>query len=766
MRLVHLSDVHLGFRGFPRSERGWNLRERDLAGAFHRALQEIARLTPDLVLVTGDLFDRSDPPSTALLTASRGFTGLRSRLPGTPILIIAGERDSPRNPSDPGPLAVLDSLPGIEVAVGAPRSVRFRGTGLHALLVPHRATAVPPFPELKADPAARWNVLLIRGEPGTGDPAVRIRTEEWGYVAIGGSHAGGSWGPRVRRAGSLERPGWNPWREATDEKGFLSFDLERGVGEFHPIPVRPVVDLAPVRVDAEVPEAGGRRLKELVEGIPGGIEGKVVRLRLRGDLLTPGEGVPDGLLLAIQLRAAYAEFHLTQEGEGGELVSSGAWTPEGLLFPRGASREPREILLKGGVILLTSSSEGIRRRLTESLRDCAADGASGATLPFAGIRLSPDVPSDPVLRALWGGEADPVRLLRAVLEPRSFEGPREEEDMGKARAGESGKLEGAEASLQGVRADYVEASGDLEAQTMEWARDRQEADSRLDVYRERARELAGRLRELRKDGPAGRCPTCDRSLGEGFSRLLATLEEEWEGVVQDGQWWKRRREQLDLKPDEIREMERTVLRLQLRLTETSEQVERLRERERAFSPVEAEYRPMPDRGAPPTERAPEDLERLPGVRPLLRKAGGFLQRITQGRVSGILPRGTQLRIVDSTGGERPPERGESAALHFALHLALWKGTGSEEARVNGIFLSQLQATGTDEFALPALELLAELAPSGSSAPVLFLVPPSLPARMPECARFTLDWSPDARGRVRLQRTEGGLPGLILDGTVG
>ena len=163
VRLVHLSDLHLGFRAYFHLERGWNRRERDIGAAFRAALEEAVRLRPDLVLITGDVFDGPNPPSTAFLTLHRVLSRLRRRLPAVPVLIIAGERDSPRSPADPGPVAVLDNLPGVEAAAGAPRSVHLAALDAHALLIPFRAAAGPPFPDVRPDPSARWNLLLVRG---------------------------------------------------------------------------------------------------------------------------------------------------------------------------------------------------------------------------------------------------------------------------------------------------------------------------------------------------------------------------------------------------------------------------------------------------------------------------------------------------------------------------------------------------------------------------------------------------------------------------
>ena len=44
MIVAHLSDLHLGFRAYGRVERGVDVRERDVAAAFERAVQEVAKV--------------------------------------------------------------------------------------------------------------------------------------------------------------------------------------------------------------------------------------------------------------------------------------------------------------------------------------------------------------------------------------------------------------------------------------------------------------------------------------------------------------------------------------------------------------------------------------------------------------------------------------------------------------------------------------------------------------------------------------------------
>lgn len=319
MILAHLSDLHLGHRAFGRVEGGRNAREGDVVRAFHTAIQEVVRLGPDLVVMVGDVFDRPDPPSSAYVALARGLEALRKGLPDTPVVMVAGARDTPRRPGEPGPLAALDSFPGVEAASGTARSVTLRDGELHLLLLPYRSALRPPFPELRPDPDARWNVLVAHARVDEGGDAARglsLDGEPWDYVALGSRHVRTEVAPGIVYAGSLERIGTDPWDEVVEEKGFLSYHLETRETNFHPVPVRPVVSLAPTPVRPTDLESLNARIREVLEEVPGGIEGKVVRLHLRA--------VPRSWLgrldREVLVRASGRALHLALVVEEGEAV--------------------------------------------------------------------------------------------------------------------------------------------------------------------------------------------------------------------------------------------------------------------------------------------------------------------------------------------------------------------------------------------------------------------------------------------------------------
>ncbi|NNM04259.1 MAG: hypothetical protein HKO65_04080, partial [Gemmatimonadetes bacterium] len=301
MLLVHFSDLHLGHRAYERAERGKNVRERDVALAFQRAVQEVIRLKPDLILLVGDIFDRPDPPPGALVALAQSLETLRSALPSSQIFMVAGARDTPRPMTDPGALAALDPFQNVEAVTGRARSVFLKELETHLFLVPHRAVVRRPYPELRTHPDARWNVLLAYAGVGTGaGPGLPLDPAPWDYVALGYHHQHQQVAPRVFYSGSLERVGPEPWREAAQEKGFLSFDLETGTSRFHPIPGRAVVALAPIRVPRGESGKLSGKVREVLGEVPGGIDGKIVRLRIEG--LTPEEVKKEDRGLFAELR--------------------------------------------------------------------------------------------------------------------------------------------------------------------------------------------------------------------------------------------------------------------------------------------------------------------------------------------------------------------------------------------------------------------------------------------------------------------------------
>lgn len=301
MRLVHLSDLHLGFRQFQRvTPAGKNQREADVAQSFTRAIDKVIALAPDLVLIGGDVFHTVRPTNPAILHAFQQFSRLRAALPNAIIVIVAGNHDMPRSSETTCILRLFEPL-GFHIADVAPRRLQFPEHELSILAVPD----LPPGSvDLSPDLAFTHNVLLLHGEvegvlpEGAREderasmpiPASTVSHERWDYVALGHYHVYRKVGPNAYYCGSLDYTSTNSWGEYAEEKaaklpgkGLIERDLATGKQTFHALPVtRKIIDLPPI---------GGRGLSAVdldaaiaaaVEKCPeGGIDGRVVRLVVR-----------------------------------------------------------------------------------------------------------------------------------------------------------------------------------------------------------------------------------------------------------------------------------------------------------------------------------------------------------------------------------------------------------------------------------------------------------------------------------------------------
>src|SRR5437764_1763510 len=90
MRLVHFSDLHLGYRQYQRlTPGGINQREADVAGTFRTSIDRIIELSPDVVVIAGDIFHSVRPTNQAILHAFVQFARLARALPQTEVLLLA-----------------------------------------------------------------------------------------------------------------------------------------------------------------------------------------------------------------------------------------------------------------------------------------------------------------------------------------------------------------------------------------------------------------------------------------------------------------------------------------------------------------------------------------------------------------------------------------------------------------------------------------------------------------------------------------------------
>lgn len=344
MRIVHLADLHLGFRQYQRlTPSGINQREADVAATVQRATTQIVELAPELIVIGGDIFHTVRPSNPAILHAYRVLMQLRDRLPETPIVMVAGNHDAPRT-AETGCILRLFREIGVHVADAQAELFTFPARSLAVLAVPD----VPGIdrPPLLPPEGFTHRVLLLHGEvagllsahAATADRAAieiqpdELHADQWSYVALGHYHVYREVATRAYYSGSLDYTSSNPWGELREEKehgipgkGFIEHDLVSGQHRFHPVaPSRPLLDLEFIDASGMSAQDLDGAIRARVETAPGGIDERVVRVTVRNVARHVVRDLDHAALREYRKRAMH--FHLDtrrpdplprRKGEGG-----------------------------------------------------------------------------------------------------------------------------------------------------------------------------------------------------------------------------------------------------------------------------------------------------------------------------------------------------------------------------------------------------------------------------------------------------------------
>lgn len=312
MRLIHAADLHLGYRAYHRANpHGVNVREADVARAFRELLDRTARIGPDLLLVAGDVFHTVRPSNAAIADAFRQISQFRARCKQTHVVIIAGNHDSPKAAETGSILRLFGEIEGVHVVHNQARRLAFPELDTAILCLPHSDLVAGAEIAIEPDPGFGFNLLLAHA--AIDDQrlkllmdfgAARLAREtfdasQWSYVGLGHYHLRSRLEPNMFYAGAIERTSLNIWAEADNAraiagdgaedlwpeadwgKGFVEYDLQTGEAVFHKLETpRAVFDIAPILTGDLSPSELDAAIEAAVATVPGGIDDKIVRLRI------------------------------------------------------------------------------------------------------------------------------------------------------------------------------------------------------------------------------------------------------------------------------------------------------------------------------------------------------------------------------------------------------------------------------------------------------------------------------------------------------
>lgn len=298
MRVLFLSDTHLGFDEPARPRIARRRRGADFAAAYERALAPALAGDVDVVLHGGDLLYRSRVPAGLVERALAPLRRIADR--GIPVMIVPGNHERGRIP-----YPLLARHPRLQV-FDRPRTVTVEAGGLRVAFsgFPYAREVRRRFPELlaaaeadrdasgPADHAILCVHHAVEGAtcgPGdftftTGGDVIRRADLPSRLAAVLSGHVHrhqvlrreGS--PAVVYAGSIER---TSFAEAPETKGYVRLDLDAGGVsrlDFVPLETRPMVVRELSLLGVGVDEARRRVASALADTPPDA----VVQLRAAG----------------------------------------------------------------------------------------------------------------------------------------------------------------------------------------------------------------------------------------------------------------------------------------------------------------------------------------------------------------------------------------------------------------------------------------------------------------------------------------------------
>jgi DNA repair protein SbcD/Mre11 len=308
MRFIHLSDTHLGFSEYFRTdpETGLNQREQDVYNAWEEAIAAILTLHPDAVLHAGDLFHSTRPNNRAIRIALEGIQKISAA--GIPLLIISGNHETPRIRTTG---SIFESIALFE-GVHAVYENRYEchviaDMAVHCL--PHCSLSEELDAALSAiqrRPGVKFQVLIAHGAWSSGNYGMGefnelrlpdldgLAAAPFDYIALGHYHKQLNIRNHIRYSGSTERTSLS---QSGNECGFLEVDLSSQAVRFFPLHTRPMMRLPELDCRACAVQEVYEKTEALSRTCP---EGSIVQLAL--------QNVSESVLMQMDMRVLENQF--------------------------------------------------------------------------------------------------------------------------------------------------------------------------------------------------------------------------------------------------------------------------------------------------------------------------------------------------------------------------------------------------------------------------------------------------------------------------
>lgn len=289
MKLCHLADIHLGFKRFYKlAKNGHNQREFDVCRSFEEAINKVIQIKPDLTIIAGDLFDVVRPSNYIITFCYRQIKKLANATKA-PIVIIGGNHEIPKKLETGCALKILEEIKGVYCADIKNQVFDFPELDCSVFCAPY--SLEPVTENIKPQENRAINVLVLHGQVAASKLSSYVPSHtvdlnqysqyQWDYIALGHIHSFERISHNAAYPGSIDFVSPNFWHEAGEDKGFLEVVLPGPDIIFHKLSsVRDVVNLGKISALNKDENSLIEKIKEKLDELSGGIEGKILRLEV------------------------------------------------------------------------------------------------------------------------------------------------------------------------------------------------------------------------------------------------------------------------------------------------------------------------------------------------------------------------------------------------------------------------------------------------------------------------------------------------------
>jgi DNA repair protein SbcD/Mre11 len=234
MKIVHMSDSHLGFQDLNKVDKnGRNIIEEMVYSGFLDTITKIIELKPDAVVHAGDVFHRERPGIRPLYIFKKGLEQLIDA--EIPVIIINGNHDAPKSLARTSPFVIYEGMKDLNIAHQS--KYEYFDVDDHRFhCIPYCLEAEKYKSEFLQIEYSGRDVLIMHGmvksmwnerrnDVGEYELDDSFLRSDFDYIALGHSHGCRKVNDNTWYSGSVE---YFSFDEAKQKKGILLADLSTG----------------------------------------------------------------------------------------------------------------------------------------------------------------------------------------------------------------------------------------------------------------------------------------------------------------------------------------------------------------------------------------------------------------------------------------------------------------------------------------------------------------------------------------------------------